>query len=120
MDAGGGFLRHTAPILHDLVPAIGILALNFEQEILDDLLFFVRRFRLCPIAAFFQFVAFMNEQCCVAAIIDHQLRAFAFWMGARAIRASPVALKRCAFPREDSSAAVRYAGSSMVVRRGTG
>ena len=61
MHAGGRLLRHTAPIFHDLVPAIGILALNFEQQILDDLLFLVCRFRLRPIAAFFQFVAFVNE-----------------------------------------------------------
>ena len=32
MHAGGRFLRNAAPILHDLVPAIRILALNFEQQ----------------------------------------------------------------------------------------
>ena len=42
MDAGCCLLRNTAPILHDLVPAIRILALYFEQQIFDDLFFLVR------------------------------------------------------------------------------
>ena len=116
MHTGGGLLRHTAPILHDLVPAIGILTLNFEQQILDDLLFLVCRFCFRPIAAFFQFVAFMNEQCCVATIIDYELRAFAFGVRDRAIRAPPVVLKRFAFPREHSDAAFGNGRGSMVLR----
>src|SRR4030095_3725583 len=40
-NAGGGLLGYAAPILDDLVPAIWILAQNFEQQILDDLFFLV-------------------------------------------------------------------------------
>src|SRR5258707_14042408 len=114
--AGGGLLRHTAPILHDLMPAIGILALNFEQQILYDLLFLVCRFRLRPIAAFFQFVAFMNEQCCFATIIDAELRAFAFGVRDCAISAALVILERFAFPPEPSDAAFGYGRGSMIFR----
>src|SRR5215475_11681004 len=106
MDPSGGFLRHTAPILHDLVPAIGILALNFEQQILDDLLFPVCRFRLRPVAAFFQFVAFMNEQGCVAAIVDHELWAFAFGMRNRSEGGTAGSLKAIGFPRRPQQGAV--------------
>ena len=70
MHAGRGFFGNAAPFLHDLVPAIRILALHFEQQILDDLLFVVGRFRFRPIAAFFEFVTFVDEQRHVAAVID--------------------------------------------------
>ena len=54
--------------------------MNLEQQILDDLFFLVFRFCLCPIASFFELVAFVNEQGSVPAIIDHQLWAFTFQM----------------------------------------
>src|SRR5438034_1350012 len=69
MHAGRGFLRNAAPILHDLMPAIRILTVNFEQQIFDDLLLSIRGFGFCPIAAFLELVAFVNEQRGVAAVI---------------------------------------------------
>ena len=39
MHAGGGLFRNAAPFLHHLVPAKRILALHFDEQILDDLLF---------------------------------------------------------------------------------
>src|SRR6266496_1499155 len=85
MHARCGLFGNAAPILYDLVPAIGILAMNLEQQIFDYLFFLVRRFRLCPIAAFFELIALVNEQGSVAAIVDHQLWTFAFRMRNRAI-----------------------------------
>ena len=71
MDAGSRLLGNATPLFHDLVPAVGILALDFEEQIFDDLLFFVRRLTLCPIAALFELVTFVDKQRSVAAIIDH-------------------------------------------------
>src|SRR6266436_166679 len=115
-DAGGGLFRYAAPILHDLVPAIRILALNFRQQIFYDLFFLVRRVCLSPIAAFFQFVALMDEQRGVAAIVDYQLRAFAFGVRNRTIRAPPVFLERFTFPCEDGDAAPGDGRSGMILR----
>src|SRR5215467_9514047 len=75
-NARGSLFRYAAPVLHDLVPAIRILTLNVQQQILYELFLLVCRFRLSPIAAFFQFVTLMDEQRGVAAIVDHQLWAF--------------------------------------------
>src|SRR5438046_9916016 len=69
-DAGGGLFRYATPILHDLVAAMRILALNLEQQIFYDLFFPVCRVRISPIAAFLQFVAFMDEQPRLDAIVD--------------------------------------------------
>ena len=77
MHAGGRFFGNAAPILHHLVPAIRILALHFDEQILDDLLFLACRCRFNPVAAFFELVAFVDEQRRVAAVIDDELRAFA-------------------------------------------
>ena len=115
-DAGGGLFRYATPILHDLVPAIRILALNIEQQIFYDLFFLVCRVRLSPIAAFFQFVAFVDEQRGVAAIVDHQLRTSAFGVRNRAIRAPPVFLERFALPCEHGDTAPGDGGSGMILR----
>ena len=104
MYAGRRFFRNAAPFLDDLVPAKRIVALNFEQQIFDDLLFLVRGFGLRPIAAFLQLVAFVDEQRGVAPIIDHQLGAFAVGMRNRLISAPPIIFKTLAFPREDGDA----------------
>ena len=90
MDAGGRFLGNAAPIFRDLVPAIRILALDLEQQIFDDLLFLVRRFSLCPIAALFELVTFVDEQRRVATVIDHELRAFPARVRDRLISRPPI------------------------------
>ena len=41
MYAGSRLLGNAPPIFHDLMPAIRILALDFEEQILDHLLFLV-------------------------------------------------------------------------------
>ena len=104
MNAGGRLFRNPAPIFHDLVPAIGILTLDFEKQIFDDLLFFVSRFRFRPIAALLELVAFVNEQRRVATVINHQLRTFAVRMRDRPISAPPIIFKRFAFPCENGHA----------------
>src|SRR5437660_12795153 len=61
-DAGGGLFRYATPMLHDVVPAIRIVALNIEQQIFYRLFFLVCRVALSAIHAFFQFVAFVDDQ----------------------------------------------------------
>ncbi len=93
MHAGRCFLRNAAPIFHDLVPAIWILALDLEQQIFDDLLFFICRVCLGPIAAFFELVTFVNEQRRVAAVIDHELGTLAVRMRNRLVSTPPICFK---------------------------
>src|SRR5439155_954970 len=97
VDAGGRLLGNAAPIFHDLMPAVRILALDFEQQIFDHLFFLVRGFGLCPIAAFLEFVTFVDEQRGVAAIIDHELWALAVRMRDRLVSAPPIFLEAFAF-----------------------
>ena len=80
MHACCSFLRNAAPIFDDLMPAIGILTMNFEQQIFDDLLFPIRGFGFCPIAAFLELVAFVYQQGGVSTVVNHQLWTFAFWV----------------------------------------
>ena len=104
MHAGRCFFGNAAPILCDLVPAIWILALDFEEQIFDDLLFLIGRFRFRPIAAFLELVAFMNQQGRVAAVIDDQLRTFAVRMRECLIGRPPIFFEALAFPRENRCA----------------
>ncbi len=116
MHAGGGLFRDAAPILHDLVPAVGILAMNLEQQIFDDLLFLVRRFRFGPIASFFEFITFVNEQRGIAAVIDYKLRSVPIWMGDCLISAPPIFFEALAFPRENRHARLGDGRGGVILR----
>src|SRR5437762_8722517 len=115
MHASGRFFRHAAPILHDLVPAVWILTLDFEQQIFDHLLLFVCRFRLRPIAAFLEFVTFVNEQRGVAAIINYELWALAIRVRDRLISAPPIFFETLTFPRENRYARFRDRRRRMIL-----
>jgi len=116
VDAGGRLLGNAAPIFHDLVPAVRILALNFEQQIFDHLFFLVRGFGLCPIAAFLEFVTFVDEQRGVAAIIDHELWALAVRMRDRLVSTPPIFFEAFAFPREDRDTGFRDRRRGVILR----
>ena len=91
--------------------------MNLQQQIFDDLLLLIRGFGFCPIAAFLQLVAFVNEQGSVSAVINDELRAFAVRMGNRPVGAPPVILERFAFPREHRDASFRDCRGGMILRR---
>ena len=55
----------------------GLSRWTLLEQILDDLLFVAAARGVHPIAAFFEFVAFVDEQRDVAAVIDDELRTFA-------------------------------------------
>ena len=116
MHAGCGFFRNAAPVLCDFVPAIRIFTMNFQQQIFDDLLFLVRRFRLGPIAAFLELITFVDEQRRIAAIIDHQLRTLASGVRNRSVSAPPVVFQRFFFPCEDGDAAFGDRRGRMILR----
>ena len=75
--AGGRLFRNAAPVRDHVVPALRILRMHFLQQILDHLLFVAARRAIDPVAAFFEFVAFVDQQRDIAAVINDQLRAFA-------------------------------------------
>ena len=116
MHAGGRFFRNAAPFLHHLVPANGILRCDFLEKILDDLLFVAAARVFDPVVAFFELVAFVDEQRHVAAVIDHELRAFAVRERDRLIGAPPIFFERFALPREDRHAGFRDRGSGVILR----
>ena len=89
--------------------------MNFQQQILDDLLFLVRRFRLGPIAAFLELITFVDEQRRIAAIIDHQLRTFAVGMRDRLVSRPPILFERFAFPREHRDAGLGNCGRGVIL-----
>ena len=74
-----------------------------------------RRFR--PVTAFFQLVAFVNEERDVAAVIDHELRTFAVRERNRLVGAPPIFLEALALPREDRHARLRDRGRGVILRR---
>ena len=116
MHAGGRLFGNAAPVLHHFVPAERVLRFDFLQRVLDDFLFVAARLAFDPVAAFFEFVAFVNEEGHVAAVIDHHLRAFAAGERKRLIGAPPIFLERFAFPGEDGHAGFRDRGGGVILR----
>src|SRR2546423_3145610 len=101
MHASGGLFGDAAPFFCDLMPAARIFAMNFLQQVFDDLFFFAAGRGVDPIAPVLEFVAFMDEQSGIAAIIDDQLRPFAAGMAERFVSTPPIFFERLAFPGKD-------------------
>ncbi len=99
------------------MPAKRIVALHFEKQILDALFFLALRRRSGPVAAFFQLIALVDQECDVAAIIDHELRAFAARERNRLVGAPPVFREAFTLPREDGHARLRDRGRGVILRR---
>ena len=70
---------------------------------------------LTQLLPFFEFVAFVDQQRDVAAVVDDQLRAFAAGMVSGRERAIPVFLQGLAFPGEDRHAGLRDRGGGLVL-----
>ena len=49
MHARGGLFRNSAPILHDVVPVLGIFGVDLLQQVLDHHFFVARRWRIHPL-----------------------------------------------------------------------
>src|SRR6185437_14220043 len=98
MHTGCRLFRNTAPVFHHVVPTGLVLAVDFLQEILDDLLFLVAGGAVDPIAAVLELIAFMDEQRGIAAVVDDELRAEAAGMAESLIGAPPVFFERFTLP----------------------
>ena len=70
-----------------------------------------------PLVAFFEFVALVNQQRHVAAVVDHQLRPLAALVAQRLVGAFPVVFEALALPREDRNAARRDRRRRVILRR---
>ena len=117
MHAGRGLFGNAAPFLHDVVPAGRILGMHSLEQIFDDLLFFAARRSVDPVAAFFEFVAFVDQQRHVAAVVNHQLRALALRVEHGLQRAVPVLFERLALPGEHRHAGRGNRRRRMILRR---
>ncbi len=71
------------------------------EEVLDDLLFVRAARAVHPLVALFEFVAFVDEERDVAAVVDDELRAFAAGMNDGLPGAVPIFFERLALPGED-------------------
>src|SRR5829696_5456122 len=98
MNASRRFLRNPAPFFSEFMPAPRVLTMNILQQIFDDLFFFAPGRSVHPVDSVFEFVAFVDKQRRIAAIINDHLRSFAAGMAERLISAPPIFLERLALP----------------------
>ena len=117
MHAGRRLFGDAAPFLHDFVPEERVLRVDLLEQVLDDFLFVAARFGVDPIAAFFELVAFVDEERHVAAVIDDELRAFAAGERERLSVHHQYSSSDLAFPGEDRHAGLRDRGGGVVLRR---
>ncbi len=115
MHTRGGFLRHADDVRHHARPSGGIFGVDAAEQVLDDRFFGTVRGRINPAVAVFKFVPLVNEQGCVAAVIDDKLGALVINVGQRVIGAVPVFFEAHALPREHGGAACRNRRRSVVL-----
>ncbi len=115
MHAGGGLFGDALPVLHNRMPETRSLLVHALEEILDDLLFVACAGGVDPIAAVFQFIAFMNQQGRVATVVHDELRAEMAGMRERVEGAVPILLQCLALPREHGNARLRNRGRGVVL-----
>ena len=98
------------------MPETGALLKHTLKEVFDDLLFVACALAVDPIAAVFEFVAFVDEQGGIAAVVHDELWAFVVGVCERVERAVPIFLQRLTLPRENRNARLRNRGGSVVLR----
>ncbi len=115
MNARGGLFGDAAPLLHEAVPELRILSVDALEKVLDHLLFVAFRGAVDPVAALFEFIAFVDKQRDVAAVVDDELRTFAIGVADRLQRAVPVFLEGFTLPGKDGNAGGGDGGGSVVL-----
>src|SRR5581483_11376891 len=99
------------------MPALRIFSMNLLEQVLDDFLFLAARRSIDPIAALFQLVALVNQQCDIAAVIHYQLRPLAIGMANRLIGAPPVFFEAFSLPSKYGHTCSRNRRCGMILRR---
>jgi hypothetical protein len=117
VDAGGGLLGDTAPLLDHLVPAgRGLLEVLLE-EVLDDLLLVVAGGGIDPAVPILEFVALVDEEGDVTAVVDDHLGALSAREADRLVGAPPVFLEGLALPGKDGDAGRGDRGGCLILGR---
>ncbi len=117
MHAGRRLFADAAPVLDHLVPVLRIFGMHLLQQILDDGLFMIVGGRVHPAVAVLKLIAFVDQQRCIAAIVNDQLRPQTALVAERLEGAPPVFFKRFTLPREDGNAGGGNGGGGVVLRR---
>src|SRR5436190_23799452 len=118
MHAGGGFFADTFPFFDNSREPAGALFGATLEKVLDDFLFVAAAGSVHPVAAVFHFVAFVQEQRGVAAVVNDELRSFVTGMGQRGERVIPVFLERFAFEGEDRNAGFGDGSGGLILGAG--
>ncbi len=117
MHASGGLFGDALQIFDDRVEDAGLVLGDVLEEVLDDLHFVVVRRGVYPIITIFHFVALVDEEGHVAAVINNELGAFFSWEDDGLPGAPPVFFEGLALPGKDGRAGGGDACSSVVLGR---
>ena len=113
--AGGGFFGDAFEVFDDLVEDAGLFDGDVFEEVFDDLHFVVVRGGLDPLVAVLHFVALVDEEGDVAAVIDDELGAFVAWEDDGLPSAPPVFFEGLTFPGKDGGAGGGDGGGGVVL-----
>ncbi len=100
-----------------VVEDAGLLGLDVLEQVLDDLFLVAAGRGVDPVGAVLHFIALVDEQRGVAAVIDDELRAEACRVDQRLPGAPPVFLERFALPGEHRNAGGGDGGGGVVLGR---
>ena len=97
MNAGSGLLADSAPVLDDVTEPAGPFFGAAFEKFLDDFLFVAAAGRVDPVAALLHFVALMQEQRSITAIINDELGPFVAGVSQGRQGIIPIFFERLAF-----------------------
>ena len=112
----GGLLRDAFPLLDQFVKDKGIFGVNLLEEILDDFFLVAGAGGVDPVIAFLEFIAFVEEEGHVAAVIDDQLGSFAVLVEDGLPSAVPIFLEGFPLPGEDGDSGGGNRGGGLILR----
>ena len=113
--AGRRLLGHALPLLDQLVEDVRVLGVDLLEQVLDDRLLVAARGAVHPVVALFEFVALVEQQRHVAAVVDDHLRTLALGVDQRLPGAVPVFFQRLALPGEHRHAGLGDGGGGVVL-----
>ena len=114
-DSGGGFFADSSDVRNPAVKDAGVVAGDALEEVFEDLFFAGFGGGVDPGVAFFHFVAFVEEEGGVSAVVHDELGALVARVAEGTPGAFPVLFKGFAFPGKYGDAACGDGGGSMVL-----